>query len=193
MWGLSGSVDWRTDLDHDGYDWGDAASPFKLNGTNYSSLTSFSSTTRQERKGLRISRLTCLPTLNVPGDSAITVPPQYLTLAAGCPAIDAGAILPGVNDGFLRLDEVTRLRLNADLVVLSACRTGQGRLYSGEGVTGLARAFLYAGSRGVVSSLWSVDDRETADRRATGTAGCFVFLDLRAHVVPVDCVNVQSI
>jgi CHAT domain-containing protein/tetratricopeptide (TPR) repeat protein len=68
----------------------------------------------------------------------------------------------GLNDGFLRLDEVTRLRLNADLVVLSACRTGQGRLYSGEGVTGLARAFLYAGSRGVVSSLWSVDDRETA-------------------------------
>jgi CHAT domain-containing protein len=69
----------------------------------------------------------------------------------------------GVNDGFLRLDEVTRLKLNADLVVLSACETGKGRLYAGEGVTGLARAFLYAGSRGVVCSLWSVDDRETAE------------------------------
>jgi CHAT domain-containing protein len=68
----------------------------------------------------------------------------------------------GINDGFLRLDEVTRLRLNADLVVLSACETGKGRLYAGEGVTGLARAFLYAGSRGVVASLWAVDDRETA-------------------------------
>jgi tetratricopeptide (TPR) repeat protein/CHAT domain-containing protein len=68
----------------------------------------------------------------------------------------------GVNDGFLRLDEVTRLQLNADLVVLSACETGRGRLYAGEGVTGLARAFLYAGSRGVVCSLWAVDDRETA-------------------------------
>jgi CHAT domain-containing protein/Tfp pilus assembly protein PilF len=68
----------------------------------------------------------------------------------------------GLNDGFLRLDEVTRLKLNADLVVLSACETGKGRLYAGEGVTGLARAFLYAGSRGVVCSLWSVDDRETA-------------------------------
>ena len=65
--------------------------------------------------------------------------------------------------GFDSLDEVTRLQLNADLVVLSACRTGQGRLYNGEGVTGLARAFLYAGSRGVVSSLWSVDDRETSN------------------------------
>jgi CHAT domain-containing protein/Tfp pilus assembly protein PilF len=68
----------------------------------------------------------------------------------------------GVNDGFLRLDEVTRLQLNADLVVLSACETGKGRLYAGEGVTGLARAFLYAGSSGVVCSLWAVDDRETA-------------------------------
>jgi CHAT domain-containing protein/Tfp pilus assembly protein PilF len=69
----------------------------------------------------------------------------------------------GVLDGFLRLDEVTNLRLNADLVVLSACRSGQGRLYNGEGVHGLARAFLHAGSKGVVCSLWSVDDRETAD------------------------------
>jgi CHAT domain-containing protein len=69
----------------------------------------------------------------------------------------------GLNDGFVRLDEVTRLQLNADLVVLSACETGKGRLYAGEGVTGLARAFLYAGSRGVVCSRWSVDDRETAN------------------------------
>jgi CHAT domain-containing protein/tetratricopeptide (TPR) repeat protein len=69
----------------------------------------------------------------------------------------------GVLDGFLRLDEVTHLRLNADLVVLSACRSGQGRLYNGEGVVGLARAFLHAGSRGVVCGLWSVDDKETAD------------------------------
>jgi CHAT domain-containing protein len=68
----------------------------------------------------------------------------------------------GINDGFLRLDEVTRLQLNPDLVVLSAGETGKGQLNAGEGVTGLARAFLYAGSRGVVCSLWAVDDRETA-------------------------------
>ena len=66
------------------------------------------------------------------------------------------------NDGFLRLNEVTSLKLNADLVVLSACRSGQGELRYGEGVSGLARAFLYAGSRGVVCSLWSVADQETA-------------------------------
>jgi CHAT domain-containing protein len=60
------------------------------------------------------------------------------------------------------MDEVLNLKLNADLVVLSACRTGRGLLADGEGVTGLARAFLYAGSRGVLCSLWAVDDRETA-------------------------------
>jgi tetratricopeptide (TPR) repeat protein/CHAT domain-containing protein len=65
-------------------------------------------------------------------------------------------------DGFLQFDEVTRLKLNADLVVLSACKSVQGRLYNGEGVRGLARAFLYAGSRGVVCSLWAVEDEQTA-------------------------------
>jgi CHAT domain-containing protein/tetratricopeptide (TPR) repeat protein len=61
--------------------------------------------------------------------------------------------LGGVNDGFLTLEEVTHLKLNADLVVLSACETGKGDLQPAEGVVGLSRAFLYAGSRGVVCSL----------------------------------------
>jgi CHAT domain-containing protein len=70
--------------------------------------------------------------------------------------------LGGANDGFLTLEEVTHLRLNADLVVLSACETGKGDLKPAEGVMGLARAFLHAGSRGVVCSLWSVDDERTS-------------------------------
>jgi CHAT domain-containing protein len=73
----------------------------------------------------------------------------------------------GVNDGFLQLDEVTNLKLNADLVVLSACQSGQGTLYGGEGVVGLSRAFLYAGARGLVCSLWSVDDKQTAELMAS--------------------------
>jgi CHAT domain-containing protein len=77
----------------------------------------------------------------------------------------------GADDGLLMLDEVTRLRLNADLVVLSACRTGDGRQYAAEGVSGLARAFLYAGSRGVVCSLWQVGDAPTADLMAEFYAG----------------------
>jgi CHAT domain-containing protein/Tfp pilus assembly protein PilF len=69
----------------------------------------------------------------------------------------------GRDDGFLTLPEVSALKLNADLVVLSACRTGEGRMHNGEGVSGLARVFLYAGSRGVVCSLWSVEDQATSE------------------------------
>jgi CHAT domain-containing protein len=66
-------------------------------------------------------------------------------------------------DGFLTIEEVTGLRLNADVTVLSACQTGRGRFSPGEGVSGLARAFLYAGSRAVMCSQWQVDDAATAD------------------------------
>ena len=69
----------------------------------------------------------------------------------------------GKKDGFLQLDEVTHLGLNADMVSLSACQTGRGRLHNAEGVSGLARAFLYTGSRSVLCSLWRVADRETSD------------------------------
>jgi tetratricopeptide (TPR) repeat protein len=65
-------------------------------------------------------------------------------------------------DGFLQMREIVDLRLNADLVVLSACDTARGRLHRGEGVVGLSSAFLYAGSRSVVSSLWKVHDESTS-------------------------------
>jgi CHAT domain-containing protein len=68
----------------------------------------------------------------------------------------------GRDSGQLTLADVVDLRLNADLVVLSACRTGQGELRSGEGASSLARGFLNAGALGVVCSLWTVDDEETA-------------------------------
>jgi CHAT domain-containing protein len=66
-------------------------------------------------------------------------------------------------DGLLQVYEIFNLRLNADLVVLSACRTGLGKEVKGEGVIGLTRAFMYAGARSVVVSLWRVADRPTAD------------------------------
>ena len=67
-------------------------------------------------------------------------------------------------DGFLRTDEVFNLRLGgAPLVMLSACETGLGKEKRGEGVMGLTRAFLYAGSPTVGVSLWSVADKSTAE------------------------------
>jgi CHAT domain-containing protein len=65
-------------------------------------------------------------------------------------------------DGFLTAAEIYRLHLSADLAVLSACETGKGKMVRGEGVLGLPRAFLYAGVRNVVVSLWSVSDEATA-------------------------------
>jgi CHAT domain-containing protein len=65
-------------------------------------------------------------------------------------------------DGLWQAREIRRSRLNADVVVLSACETGTGRLAGQEGVMNLARAFLTAGAKSVVASLWAVDDRSTA-------------------------------
>ena len=64
--------------------------------------------------------------------------------------------------GFLRLHDIYNLHLDAELVVLSGCRTALGPEVRGEGLIGLARAFIYSGSRRVVASLWRVEDRATA-------------------------------
>ncbi len=64
-------------------------------------------------------------------------------------------------DGFLTASEAQALKLNADLSVLSACNTGTGKYFTGEGVMGMSRAFLLAGSRSVLVSLWSVPSIET--------------------------------
>ena len=66
-------------------------------------------------------------------------------------------------DGFLRLHEIYNLKLPADLIVLSACQTGLGKQIRGEGLVGLTRGFMYAGSSRVMASLWKVDDRATSE------------------------------
>jgi CHAT domain-containing protein len=67
------------------------------------------------------------------------------------------------NDGILYSGEIFNLKLNADLVVLSACETGLGQIKKGEGIIGLTRALLYAGAKNLVVSLWPVSDQSTSD------------------------------
>jgi CHAT domain-containing protein/uncharacterized protein HemY len=66
-------------------------------------------------------------------------------------------------DGFLRANDIYNLKLPVELVVLSACQTGLGKDIKGEGLVGLTRGFMYAGAARVVVSLWSVNDKATAD------------------------------
>ncbi|MCX6564189.1 MAG: CHAT domain-containing protein [Candidatus Aminicenantes bacterium] len=68
----------------------------------------------------------------------------------------------GLNDGILQVREIYNMKLNANMVVLSACQTGKGALEKGEGFLGLQRVFFYSGARSVLSTLWSVNDKSTS-------------------------------
>ncbi len=93
------------------------------------------------------------------------------------PLLRSGLVLAGINtwnwgeeappeaeDGLLTAEEVTALDLlDTELVVLSACQTGVGEVYQSEGVFGLRRAFLLAGAKTLVMSLWKVPDQQTQE------------------------------
>src|ERR1019366_3026251 len=67
-----------------------------------------------------------------------------------------------IDDGLLSASEVAQLKLNADWVVLSACNTAAEDKPGAEALSGLARAFFYAGARSLIVSNWAVDDASTA-------------------------------
>ena len=78
------------------------------------------------------------------------------------PMLSSLALTPDAsNDGYLRALDIFRMKIPADLVVLSACETGKGKIYRTEGIVGLTRAFMFAGSPRVLCSLWQVDDEAT--------------------------------
>ena len=81
--------------------------------------------------------------------------PANCRLVLSSPGDDRG-------DGYFDLSEVFSLDLAADLVVLSACDTGLGKHYSGEGLVGLSRGFFYAGARSLMVTLWPADDQRSA-------------------------------
>lgn len=66
-------------------------------------------------------------------------------------------------DGFLRVGDIYNLRLPAEMVVLSGCRTGLGKDIKGEGLVGMTRAFMYAGAKRVTVSLWDINDEATSE------------------------------
>ncbi len=66
-------------------------------------------------------------------------------------------------DGFLSLNSIYNLDISSDLIVLSACQTALGKDVRGEGLIGMSRGFLYAGSNRIIASLWKVDDSATAE------------------------------
>ena len=72
-------------------------------------------------------------------------------------------IKDSLENELLYVKDLYNLQLNADLVVLSACETGIGKLQRGEGIISLARAFAYAGAKSIVTSLWSVNDKSTSE------------------------------
>lgn len=79
-------------------------------------------------------------------------------------AVDTGGLLPHVEfyDRSAYLPDIYALSLKADLVVLSACQTALGQFRNGEGVMSLSRAFAYAGGKGLVAGLWTINEGATA-------------------------------
>jgi CHAT domain-containing protein len=93
--------------------------------------------------------------------------PMNSALALSAPAAegqkDVAEIGDNRKDGLLQAWEIIQdVKLDSDCVVLSACETAGGKIFGGEGIIGLTRAFFYAGARSAVVSLWTISDESTA-------------------------------
>lgn len=126
----------------------------KLLGTASSTLLlgNEASKTNLKAQQLKGYRYLHFATHGILGNQIPDVYEPALVLAA-----DAG------QGNFLKLSEIEELKLNSDLTVLSACDTGSGKYYTGEGVMGLSRGFLVAGSKSVLASLWPIDSMSTVE------------------------------
>lgn len=95
-----GVVNWRANLDYDGFDWGDYLYAFKWWGERYIDISSFFSATGHEQHGIRVNKETCFTQLNIPEAPPAPIPLQYITLKSDCNAVDAGVMLSGINDNY---------------------------------------------------------------------------------------------
>ncbi|GEM_PF-995860 len=100
--GADATINWKTDFDYDGFDWGNYPYAFKW-GSNVrlENIEAFQNATGQEMNAIRIDHKTCFETFNVPAPPPATVPFQFMTLKPNCNAVDAGIALKNINDGYL--------------------------------------------------------------------------------------------
>lgn len=95
IYDLDGTISWRTDLDYNGFDWGDySGDPLTYDGTGYSDLASFASATGLETHGVRFTKESCFESIDFDSNPA-------LTLKSDCNVIDAGEILPNINEDYM--------------------------------------------------------------------------------------------
>lgn len=97
--GSGGEADWRTNLDYDGFDWGDNIYAVKW-GERYQSLGEFYQATGLEEHAIRIDKATCFTAIDIPRSPPASMKEQYLTLRSECNAVDKGVVLPNINDNY---------------------------------------------------------------------------------------------
>ncbi len=94
------TLDWRTNLDYDGFDWGASTYAMLWDTTPYVTLEDFSIATGLQTNAITIDRTTCFETFDIPQPPPASMPFQYMSLSPSCNAIDAGIILPNINEGY---------------------------------------------------------------------------------------------
>lgn len=95
----STTPDWRTHLDYDGFDWNNNSFAFKWQNTRYTTLQAFQTATGLEPHGIHVQKNLIFKVFDVPQPPSLA-PLQTMTLKAGCNAVDAGVVLPNINDGY---------------------------------------------------------------------------------------------
>jgi len=92
---------WRTSLDYDGFDWGNSLNAFKWGDNDrYVTLAEFQDATGLQSNGIRIDKDTCFETFDVQASPPVSMPFQYMALKSSCNAVNAGILLPNINDQF---------------------------------------------------------------------------------------------
>ncbi len=97
--GSGGAANWKTNLDYDGFDWGNYAYGFKW-GDRYTDLAAFFAATGLQQHGIRINKESCFAQLDIPSSPPAPMPKQFITLKPTCNAVDAGIVLPNINTPF---------------------------------------------------------------------------------------------